>query len=91
MIWRYLVETGFFLGMIVNALLFIPQAIKLYKVKTTKEISFLTFLGFNIIQMFTAIHAYLVHDYLLLIGSILALITCGMVTFLAIKYHYRRE
>ena len=86
MLWRYLIEAGFFIGLLTNALLFVPQAIKLYRVKTTKEISSLTFLGFNIIQFFTGIHAYLASDYLLLTGSVLAFITCGVVTVLAFLY-----
>jgi MtN3 and saliva related transmembrane protein len=83
---KIFLESGFFLGMLVNALLFVPQALTLYRLKEAKSVSLITFLGFNIIQAFTAIHAYLVSDYLLLIGSILAFITCGTVTFLAILY-----
>jgi MtN3 and saliva related transmembrane protein len=85
-VFRFLLETGFFLCMVVNALLFIPQAIKLYKAKSSKDISIVTFLGFNIIQSFMIIHGYIVGDSLLMLGSFLSLITCGVVTILAFIY-----
>jgi MtN3 and saliva related transmembrane protein len=91
MILKYLIEIGFFIGLVANALLFVPQAIKIYRAKSAKEISFLTFFGFNIIQAFTAMHAYLSRDYLLLIGSILAFITCGTVTYLTFLYKFYQK
>lgn len=87
--WKDLAEIGFFLSLLANALLFVPQALKLYRAKTAKGVSFLTFFGFNIIQTFTGIHAYLANDWILLIGSVLALFTCGIVTTLA--YIYRND
>lgn len=83
---KFFLETGFFLGLLANAFLFVPQALALYRLKESKSVSLITFLGFNVIQVFTAIHAYLVSDSLLLIGSILAFITCGTVTFLVFLY-----
>lgn len=89
MLWKIFIEIGFFIGLLANALLFIPQAIKLYRLKRAEEVSFITFFGFNLIQTFTAIHAYIVHDVLLLVGSVLAIITCGTVTYFAFIYRLR--
>lgn len=87
--WKYFINAGFFIGLLVNATLFVPQAIKLYRIKTAKEVSPLTFLGFNIMQAFTAIHAYLAKDALLFLGMVLSFITCGAVTYLAFLYRLR--
>ena len=88
---KYFLEVGFFLGLLANAALFIPQAMKLYKGKIAREISPITFLGFNIIQLFTAVHAFLNDDYLLLIGNLLAFVTCGMVTVMSFMYRPARK
>jgi len=81
-----IVNTIFSFGLLFNVLLFIPQALKIYKEKNARELSLLTFAGFNIMQFFTAWHAYLVGDYLLMIGFGLSFITCGAVTCLILKY-----
>ena len=88
---RNLVEIMFGCGLFINALLFIPQLIKLWKVKTSGSISLIMFLGFNTIQLFTVAHAYLHNDYILLIGTGLSLLTSGCVTVLAIVYKYTRD
>lgn len=81
-----LVEFIFGFGLFLNAGLFIPQIISLYKAKSSKGISLLMFLGFNFIQLSTILHAYYQSDYLLMIGYILSLLSCGMVTSLIIVY-----
>lgn len=87
--WTLILQAAFFLGLLANALLFIPQAARLYRLKRSEEVSFLTFFGFNIIQSLTAIHAAIEHDWLLLIGSILAFLTCGAVSALSLYYRLR--
>jgi MtN3 and saliva related transmembrane protein len=84
--WITFIETAFFIALVANAAVFIPQAIKLYRTKSSREVSFATFLAFNIIQLLTAAHAYLANDILLLVGSILSFITCAIVTYLAFLY-----
>lgn len=80
------VNTVFSLSLGFNILLFVPQAIKVYKKKQSQELSLFTFLGFNIMQFFTAWHGYLVKDYILMLGFGLSFITCGIVTYLIILY-----
>ena len=83
---RGMVDFIFSLGLFFNAVLFIPQAIMLYKSKDVKGNSIITFAGFNIMQFFTAWHGYLVKDYLLMLGFTLSFITCGAVTLQLILY-----
>jgi len=81
-----LIETVFSLGLFINAMLFVPQIIRLYKTKDSQGISLTTFIGFNFIQLFTVLHGYLHKDYLLMLGYILSFITCGFVTILTLIY-----
>ena len=81
-----IVESVFALGLFVNAILFIPQAIAIYKSKNAEGQSLFTFAGFNLIQLFTIFHAYIHKDFLLLIGYFAAFISCGAVTVLIILY-----
>jgi len=91
MAWlKYFVEVMFSLGLFINALLFVPQAIKLWKTKKADSVSLITFLGFNVIQLFTIIHAYLHQDYILFWGMVLTLLSCGSVVLLACMYKWAK-
>lgn len=85
---REFVDLIFSLGLFFNAVLFIPQAIALFRSKNSEELSLFTFGGFNLMQFFTALHGYFVSDYLLMSGFLLSFITCGTVTFLIFYYRY---
>lgn len=84
--WQYLIETFFSLGLFINAALFVPQAIQLYRTKDSKAFSLVTFLGFNLIQIFTMLHGLLMKDYVLAIGYVLSILTCGTVTVMILVY-----
>lgn len=86
---RDFVEFVFAMGLFVNAMLFVPQAMEIYRVKSAQGQSLLAFAGFNVIQVFTALHAYFREDYILLIGTFASFITCGLVTF-AIAFYKSR-
>lgn len=83
---RTVIEIVFILGLFINATLFIPQIIKLYKTKKSEDVSLLTFAGFNFIQLFVILHGYLHKDYLLMIGYILSFLMCGTVTWMVVLY-----
>ena len=87
---RTIIEVGASLSLLVNAVLFIPQAIKLYKIKNSRELSLATFLGFNLIQIFMVFHGLINHDLILAYGMLFALFTCSVVTFLIIYYRVKR-
>ena len=85
----YFIEIYFIVGTTVNVLLFIIQAIKVYKVKDSTGLSFITFFGFNLIQLSTILYGIIRNDILLTYGYIAAFIACGAIT-LMIPY-YRRN
>lgn len=79
----------FGLGLIVNASLFIPQAIRIIKTKSAKNISLMTFVGFNLIQINSVLYGYYKNDWIFMYGNLISFITCGSVTLLAIYYRNR--
>jgi uncharacterized protein with PQ loop repeat len=81
-----IVELVFGITLFVKAVLFIPQAIKIYKAKQSKELSLLTFGGLSLMQLLTALHAYYHQDYILMFGVLLSLIFCGATTCMIILY-----
>ncbi len=87
----YFIEILFSLALFVNALLFIPQAFKLFKSKNSRNISLITFAGFNLIQIVTVLHGYIRKDYILMVGAFLSVLTCGVVTLLAFAYRLRER
>lgn len=80
------VEFVFGMCLLFNAIVFIPQAVKVYKTKDVNGLSLTTFIGFNIVQIFTMLHGVINHDLMLVYGNMLAFITCGIVTSFIIKY-----
>jgi len=77
-------------GMVLNAALFVPQAVRLWRTKTAQGISLLSFAGFNALQAIGALHGYFQRDTALMIGMLASLITCGSVTMLAARYRTNR-
>ena len=84
-----IIEISFSLGLFINAILFIPQAIRIVQNKDAKEVSFITFFGFLLIQLATLLHGFLRNDYLLAYGTLASIITCGLVVFLIVFYRVK--
>ena len=83
------IVTFFFgLGFLFNASLFIPQALRIIKTKSSKNIALITFLGFNFIQFNGVLYGYYQNDQVLMYGNLISLISCGVVTILAIIYRH---
>ena len=59
---KYLVDIIFSVGLFFNAILFVPQALQIWRQKNAKGVSLFTFVGFNIMQLFTVLHGYLEKD-----------------------------
>lgn len=83
---KQLVAYLFGAGLLVNAGLFVPQALKIFKTKSAKDVSLMTFGGFNLLQAIGILHGYLQGDPYLLVGMIASFIACGAVTGLGIMY-----
>jgi MtN3 and saliva related transmembrane protein len=80
----------FGLGLGVNALLFVPQVIALWRKKTDEGISLITFGGFSILQAIGIVHGVYQRDPSLMLGMAASLLTCGTATGLTIVYRTRR-
>ena len=76
-------------GMLLNAGLFVPQVVHLWRTKNSQGVSLLSFAGFNTLQAIGALHGYFQHDMALMVGMLASLMTCGSVTGLA-AYFSRR-
>src|SRR5579859_8242119 len=86
---REVVAVIFGLGMVLNAALFVPQAVHLWRTKNAQGVSVLSFAGFNTLQAVGALHGYFQGDHALMVGMLASLVTCGSVTVLAIWYSRR--
>lgn len=83
---KNIIEIGFGVGLIANAILFVPQIIKLLRIKDAKELSLLTFGGFCLIQLFVILHGIIAKDYTLVIGYLISLVTCSTLAALIVYY-----
>ncbi len=84
--FKELIAYLFGLGLLVNAAIFVPQAIKIFKAKSAQGVSVLTFGGFNILQFIGILHGYFQNDPSILIGMAASFICCGAVTVGALIY-----
>jgi MtN3 and saliva related transmembrane protein len=80
----------FGLGLGCNALLFVPQAIALWRKRTDEGVSLLTFGGFSVLQVIGIVHGVNHQDWSLILGMTASLLTCGTVTGLTVFYRVRR-
>lgn len=88
---KQIVAVIFGLGLICNALLFVPQVVAVWRKKTDEGISLITFGGFSILQAIGIIHGIYQQDLSLILGMAASLLSCGTVTFLTLFYRMRRR
>jgi MtN3 and saliva related transmembrane protein len=87
---KEIVAVVFGLGLLCNALLFVPQVLAVWRKKTDEGISLVTFGGFSILQVIGIIHGLYQHDLSLILGMAASLLSCGSVTGLTVFYRIRR-
>jgi MtN3 and saliva related transmembrane protein len=87
---KQIVAVIFGLGLLGNALLFVPQAIAVWRKKSDEGISLITFAGFSILQIIAIVHGLYEHDLSLTLGMAASLLTCGTVTLLTIYFRLKR-
>jgi MtN3 and saliva related transmembrane protein len=87
---KEIVAVIFGLGLLCNALLFVPQALAVWRKKSDEGISLVTFGGFSILQFIGIIHGLYQHDLSLILGMAASLVSCGSVTGLTVFYKLRR-
>ena len=88
---KQFVAVVFGLGLVCNALLFVPQVLALWRKKNSEGVSLLTFGGFSVLQAIGIVHGFYQHDRSLVLGMAASLITCGTVTSLTLFYRLRRS
>jgi MtN3 and saliva related transmembrane protein len=88
---KQFVAVAFGLGLLCNALLFVPQVLALWRKKNSEGVSLLTFGGFSVLQAIGIVHGFYQHDRSLVLGMAASLITCGAVTSLTLFYRLRRS
>ncbi len=87
-----IVEFVFGAALFINALLFIPQSIRIFRERTAQSVSLTTFVGLLLIQLAIVLHGIIVHDPLLIWGYVISMVTTGLVVVLTIKYrNYKVE
>ena len=88
---KQIVAVIFGLGLLCNALLFVPQAIAVWRKKSDEGISLVTFGGFSVLQIIGILHGMLQGDWSLTLGMAASLVSCGAVTLLTLVYRLRRK
>ncbi len=88
---KQIVAVIFGLGLLGNALLFVPQIFAVWRKKTGEGISLVTFGGFCLLQAVSIVHGLYQHDPALTLGMAASLLTCGSATSLTIFYRVRRR
>lgn len=84
--FRLIIESIFSIALFINAALFIPQALKILKTRSSKDVSLVTFAGFCFIQIATIAYGFLKGDMILIVGYLLSLLACGLVVILILTY-----
>ena len=87
---KEIVAVIFGLGLVCNALLFVPQVLAVWRKKTDEGISLITFGGFSVLQAIGIVHGSYQRDLSLILGMAASLLTCGSVTALTVFYRVRR-
>ncbi|MCP4476376.1 MAG: hypothetical protein GY821_17810 [Gammaproteobacteria bacterium] len=88
---KHIVEFLFSIGLFINALLFVPQFLKIWRRKTANDISLTTFVGFWFIQLSIVAHGLIHHDLILSIGYLISMLTCGSVIVSAIYFRMKQD
>lgn len=87
---KEIVALIFGLGLVGNALLFVPQAVALWRKKSDEGVSLVTFGGFSFLQIVGIVHGILQRDPAVAFGMAASLATCGTVTALTVFYRVKR-
>lgn len=88
---KQIVAVIFGLGLLCNALLFVPQVVAVWRKKSDEGISLITFGGFSVLQAIGIVHGIYQQDPSLIFGMAASLLSCGAVTLLTITYRLRRQ
>jgi uncharacterized protein with PQ loop repeat len=77
-------------SLMVNAFIFLPQALRIHRERSARGVSTLTFGGFTLMQLVGTLHGYFQNDRVLMLGMVASMISCGSVTVLAWLHRERQ-
>ncbi len=83
---KLVVDVVFDISLFINAIIYVPQIIKVIRLKESRDLSFITFFGICLLQLIIALHGYFYQDYGLMIGMLAAFVVSCTLTFLLVKY-----
>lgn len=83
---KSIIDLLFDFSLIINALVFVPQIVKILRLKAAKELSFVSFSCMFLLQLLFGLHGLLHQDYALLIGMIAAMMVSGIIAILILIY-----
>lgn len=87
MMFKSIITTVFGLSLFINAMLFVPQLIKVFRAKKAEDLSGVTFFGFCLIQIASIAYGLINEDNIMVVGYGLSFLLCGTLTILIIKYN----
>ena len=85
-IFTNIVAWLFSAGLFISSVLIIPQIIKIYRTKTVRNLSLITYIGFEFFQITFILHGYFFNDLPILIGMSFTLI-CNTIVLAQIFYY----
>jgi len=85
------VDIIFGFGLFINAIIYLPQVIKIIRLKEAKDLSFVTFFGICLLQLVMGLHGYFHQDYVLMVGMWASLIVSAFLTYLIVLYGNKKH
>jgi MtN3 and saliva related transmembrane protein len=76
----------FSMGLMINAGLFVVQAVKIVRARSSRGVSIFTFAGFSLLQITGILHGIFQQDWYLLAGMATSFVACTTVVVLSIIY-----
>lgn len=84
--FKLVMEGQFGIGLVINAMLYVPQIMRLIKEKRSNELSYVMFCGFLCLTLSQVLYGFFRHDWIMAWGNMLTFITCGTVVCLIFVY-----
>lgn len=85
----FIVQIMFGAALFLNAFIFFPQALRIFREKSAKGVSLLTFSGILYCQLAMLFHGLVIKDHLFILGYAISLFSCSMVVLLI--FFYRKK
>ncbi|HXW85715.1 MAG TPA: PQ-loop domain-containing transporter [Candidatus Bathyarchaeia archaeon] len=80
-----IINSIFSLGLFINGSLFVPQAIKIIKLKSAKDLSLTTFIGFLATQLAAILYGFIHWDLILLYGYLYGVVSALIFIYPGLK------